>query len=98
MPRAYRRLTAIRTAEPEALEWPLAAALLYGRGTATDPAAARRLLEAAGRGRRFQGAGLLAAMLVAGEGGPADGKRAIALLSDPKARLPPVQRPCSRRS
>lgn len=85
----YRRLTAIRTAEPDALEWPLAAALLHGRGTAMDPAAARRLLEAAVAAGRFQGAGLLAAMLVAGEGGPADGRRAIALLSDPKARFAP---------
>jgi TPR repeat protein len=85
----YRRLTAIRTAEPDALEWPLAAALLHGRGTAMDPAAARRLLEAAVAAGRFQGAGLLAAMLVAGEGGPADGKAAIALLSDPKARFAP---------
>ena len=85
----YRRLTAIRTAEPDALEWPLAAALLYGRGTDKDPTAARRLLEAAVAAGRFQGAGLLAAMLVAGEGGPADGKAAIVLLSDPKARFAP---------
>lgn len=85
----YKRLTDIRMAEPDALEWPLAAALLYGRGTAMDPAAARRLLEGAVAAGRFEGAALLGEMLVAGEGGPVDGKRAIALLSDPKARLAP---------
>ncbi len=85
----YRRLAAIRAAESDALEWPLAAALRYGRGTDKDPAGARRLLEAAVAAGRFEGAGMLGEMLVAGEGGPADGKRAIALLSDPRARLSP---------
>ncbi|MCX5477572.1 hypothetical protein OSH08_01055 [Kaistia geumhonensis] len=85
----YRRLTAIRTVDPDALEWPLAAALRYGRGTGQDPAAARRLLEGAVADGRFQGAGMLGEMLVTGEGGPADGKRAIALLSQPKAGRSP---------
>ncbi|CAN5275925.1 hypothetical protein BH10PSE9_BH10PSE9_00960 [soil metagenome] len=59
---------------------PYVTALRMGRGTAADPAAARKVAEdavAAGNGRALAS---LAEMLANGEGGPADGKRALSLL------------------
>jgi TPR repeat protein len=56
-------------------------ALRFGRGTGKDPVRARQLLEA-GVTKDKRGVPMLADMLARGEGGPADGKRAIALLRD----------------
>jgi hypothetical protein len=65
---------------------PFVSALRYGRGTAADPERARTLLEAAVAADDGRALVELAEMLAEGEGGPADGKRAIALLTDPLAR------------
>jgi TPR repeat protein/peptidoglycan hydrolase-like protein with peptidoglycan-binding domain len=62
-------------------------AIRFGRGTKQDAAEARRLVEAevdAGSSRLIA---ILAEMLANGEGGPVDGKRAIALLQDKQADL-----------
>jgi TPR repeat protein len=56
-------------------------ALRLGRGTAKDAVKARQLLEARVAKDRYA-VPMLADMLAKGEGGPADGKRAIALLCD----------------
>lgn len=64
---------------------PYVMALRYGRGTAADAEHARRLLEAAVAADDARALVELAEMLAEGEGGPADGKRAIELLKDPLA-------------
>jgi len=56
-------------------------ALRFGRGTTQDAAKARQLLEAR-IGHDQYAVPMLADMLAKGEGGPADGKRAIAMLRD----------------
>ncbi|WP_296736323.1 hypothetical protein [Mesorhizobium sp.] len=56
-------------------------ALRLGRGTTQDAAKARQLLEAR-VGHDQYAVPMLADMLAKGEGGPADGKRAIAMLRD----------------
>ena len=65
---------------------PFATALRYGRGTAADPVKARALLEEAVANDNARALVMLAEMLAEGEGGPADGKRAIALLTEPARR------------
>lgn len=60
-------------------------ALRFGRGTAKDPAKARQLLEARVAKDQFA-VPMLADMLAHGEGGPADPKRAIAMLRDEKVK------------
>ena len=63
---------------------PYVTAFRYGRGTAQDAAKARRLAEAAVADNNARMVAILADMLANGEGGPVDGKRALALLtSDP---------------
>lgn len=60
---------------------PYIEALRLGRGTAKDAVKARQLLEAR-LAKDKRAVPMLADMLAKGEGGPADGKRAIALLRD----------------
>lgn len=64
---------------------PYVTALRYGRGVDADPARARTLLEAAVAADDARALVTLAEMLAEGEGGAADGKRALALLKDPLA-------------
>ena len=60
-------------------------ALRFGKGTAQDPVKARQLLEArAADDEEF--VPMLADMVAKGEGGPADGKRAIAMLRDDRLK------------
>ncbi len=63
----------------------VAKALRAGRGTEPNPAEARRVLQAAGGERKAEKV-MLAEMLIKGEGGPADPKRALDLLRDPGTR------------
>lgn len=65
---------------------PFVNALRFGRGTKADPERARTLVEAAASADDARALVELAKMLAEGEGGPVDGKRAIALLTDPLAR------------
>ena len=66
---------------------PFATALRYGRGTAADPVEARARARGGGHGNdNARALVMLAEMLAEGEGGPADGKRAIALLTEPARR------------
>ncbi|MCB1446250.1 MAG: sel1 repeat family protein [Rhizobiaceae bacterium] len=60
-------------------------ALRAGRGTSKDPVRARMILEARIETDRHA-APVLAEMLARGEGGPADGKRALALVRAPDLR------------
>ncbi|MCB1494190.1 MAG: hypothetical protein KDJ86_00270 [Bauldia sp.] len=60
---------------------PYLTALRYGRGTVQDAAQARALAEQAVAEGRVAAVSVLAGMLAEGEGGPADGKRALALLT-----------------
>lgn len=60
-------------------------ALRYGRGTAKDPLKARKLLEAHIANDQYA-VPYYAGMLAHGEGGPADLKRALALLRDEKMK------------
>ena len=62
-----------------------ATALRYGRGTPQDAAAARQLLEDAVARGVPEAFPVLADMLAEGEGGPVDGKRALALLRNDAA-------------
>ncbi len=64
---------------------PYVTALRYGRGTGQDAAKARQLLEDAVANKNARALVGLADMLANGEGGPADGKRAIDLLTSPLA-------------
>ena len=64
---------------------PYATALRFGRGTTRIPSGARTLLEDAVAHDNARALVMLAEMLAEGEGGPADGKRAIALLTSPLA-------------
>lgn len=85
----FAALEKIRAAEPDRLALPLASAVRFGRGTVKDPEGARKFLEGEIAAGRFDGAGMLAAMLANGEGGPTDGRRAIALLSAEEQRFAP---------
>jgi TPR repeat protein len=60
-------------------------ALRYGRGVARDPVKARQLLEARIDKDKYA-VPMFADMLARGEGGPADGKRALALLRDERMK------------
>jgi TPR repeat protein len=72
---------------------PYVTALRYGRGTPQDAAAARQLLEDAVTRDVAPAFPVLADMLANGEGGPVDGKRALALLRSDKAAKAAATKP-----
>ena len=72
---------------------PYVTAFRYGRGTAQDAEKARRLAEDAVASNNARMVAILADMLANGEGGPTDGKRALALLTSDLGRASPYSNP-----